>query len=295
VPSIMKKLLARPRVTDGAWGTQLQALGLGAGQPPEFWNAENPAAVEKVAAAYVQAGSEVILTNTFGANPFVLARSDAADRAVQLARRGAEISRSAAADAGVLVFGSIGPSGKIVMMGEVSRQELLEGFSQTAAALVAGGVDGIVLETFNELAEAEIALQAVKQAAEVPVVVCMTFASGPDKTATLMGEKPADLAALAQAGGADAVGANCGAGPDHYVKVARLLREATDLPIWIKPNAGLPRIDEHGRTVFPMGPEAFAAYVPQLLEAGVNFVGGCCGTTSEHVRAIRSAVDTHLG
>jgi len=286
----LKTYVEKVRVLDGAWGTEFQKLALPAGAAPELWNSENPEAVATVARGYVEAGSDVILTNTFGANRIVLASAKPANPAAQLAEKGAAISRRVAGE-GVKVFGSIGPTGKIVMMGEADEEEIAGAFEEAAAALQRGGVDAIVLETFNELAEIEIALRAVKRACDLPVVACMTFASGPEKTATMMGNTPADLAALAEAAAADAVGANCGVGPENYVRVAELLAEATDLPIWIKPNAGMPQVTPSGQTVFPMGPEEFASHVPKLIAAGANFVGGCCGTTPEHVRAIRAAVD----
>ena len=286
----LKRFAERVRVLDGAWGTQLQAAGLPAGSAPERWNAEHPKGVEAVARGYVAAGSDVILTNTFGANRFVLAAHGLKDRVAELSEAGAAISRRAAGGQ-AKVFGSIGPSGKIVMMEEVSREQLVAAFAEQAEALQWGGVDAIVLETFNELAEAEIALRAVRKACDLPVVVSMTFGSGPDRTATMMGNKPSDLAAMAERFGAEAVGANCGVGPENYVKVARLLRQATDLPIWIKPNAGMPIAGPRGETTFPMGPAEFAAFVPALIEAGANFIGGCCGTTGDHIRAVRKAVD----
>ena len=164
-------------------------------------------------------------------------------------------------------------------------------FAEAATAISHGDPDAIVLETFNELDELEIAMKAVKETTNLPIVACMTFSSGPDQTNTMMGNSPGDLARAAEELGADAIGANCGAGPDNYVKVARLLREATSLPIWIKANAGLPQVGADGTTVFPMGPEEFASYAPRLVEAGANFIGGCCGTTPEHIRAVRQAID----
>jgi 5-methyltetrahydrofolate--homocysteine methyltransferase len=159
-----------------------------------------------------------------------------------------------------------------------------------AQGLAAGGAEAIVLETFNELADAEIALRAVRGTCGLPVVVSMAFAYGPEKAATMMGDTPADLVRVAEANGADAVGANCGLGPERYVRVTELLRAATDLPIWIKPNAGLPEVRD-GKTVFPMGPEEFVSHVPRLIDAGANFIGGCCGTTPDFIRAIRAWVD----
>lgn len=277
------------RVTDGAWGTELQNRGLPAGSPPELWNVEAPPTVRAVAQSYVEAGSEVILTNTFGGNRLVLSSHGLDGRAAELSEAGAAISRLAAGN-DAKVFASMGPTGKIVMMGEVSAEAVTSAFAEQAAALARGGADAIVLETFNELAEIKLAMAAVRNACDLPVVASMTFASGPEGTNTMMGDSPADLAAAAEAAGVDAVGANCGTGPDNYVKVAALLRQATALPVWIKANAGLPRV-VGGRTTFPMGPDEFASFVGALAGSGANFIGGCCGTTPEHLRAIRAAVD----
>lgn len=286
----LKTFATTPRLSDGAWGTQLHKQGLGVGTLPELWNVDNPDAVEAVAAGYVRAGSDVILTNTFGANRFVLAGHDMSDRAAEFAQAGVAISRKAAGD-DAKVFASIGPTGKLVMMGDVPVEELAAAFAEAATAVARGGADAIVLETFNELDEIKIALGAIADACDLPVIASMTFASGPEGTSTMMGNSPADLAAAAVAGGAAAVGANCGSGPDNYVKVAALLREATDLPIWIKPNAGLPELAD-GETVFRMGADEFASFAPKLIAAGANFVGGCCGTTPEHISAVRQVIGT---
>jgi len=285
----LAQFASTPRVLDGAWGTELQRRGLAAGGCPELWNVENPGAVRAVARGYVDAGSDVILSNTFGANRFILASHNAGARAAELAEAGAAISRAVVGDS-VRVFASIGPSGKIMMMGDVPPEELHEAFAETAAAVARGGADGIALETFNELEEIALALAAVKSVCDLPVVCSMTYASGPDKTATMMGTSPADLVKVAVGGGAAAVGANCGVGPDNYVKVAGMYRQATDLPIWIKANAGLPVVVA-GETTFPMGPEEFATFAPRLVSAGARFIGGCCGTGPEHIRAVRAAVD----
>jgi len=277
------------RVLDGAWGTELQRRGLPVGSPPELWNVENPDPVRAVAAGYVQAGSDVILTNTFGANRLVLEPYGAADRIGELAEAGAAISREAAGD-DARVFASIGPSGKIVMMGDVPPDDIAASFAETARAVAQGGADAIVLETFNELEEVALAVQGVRSACDLPVVISMTFDSGPDQAATMMGVSPADLAAVAVEHGAAAVGANCGVGPETLVQIVGLLREATDLPIWGKANAGLPVVVD-GQTTFPMTPEAFAGFAGPLVEAGAQFIGGCCGTTPEHIRALRAVVN----
>jgi len=289
----LRSFAAGVRVTDGVYGTELQAGGpLEPGGCAELLNTENPAAVEAVARSYVEAGSDVIMTNTLMAHRFALAPYGAASRAAELAEAAARISRKAADGTDAKVFGSFGPSGKIVMMGEVSEGELAAAFAETAVALARGGAEAIVLETFNELAEAEIALKAVRAACDLPIVVSMAFAYGAERSATMMGSSPADLAAMAEANGAAAVGANCGVGPAGYLRVAKMLRAATGLPVWIKPNAGLPVVKD-GKTTFPMGPGEFASFVPQLIAAGANFIGGCCGTRPEHIRAIRKAVDAY--
>ncbi len=257
-------------------------------------NVESPQIVEAVAKSYVKAGSDIIMTNTLGAHRFMLSSYGMANRASELAEAGAAISRKAAEGTDVKVFGSFGPSGQIVMMGEVDRDELSAAFSETAQALVKGGADAIVLETFSDIEEAQIALEAVKTACNLPIVVSLVFAYGPEKTMTMMGNSPAQLAAMAEKFGADAVGANCGIGPESYVQVTKMLREATELPIWVKPNAGLPEI-RNGQTIFPMGPEKFALFAGRLIDAGANFIGGCCGCGPEHIRAIRKVVDKRNG
>ncbi|NLW85968.1 MAG: hypothetical protein GXY38_03760 [Planctomycetes bacterium] len=273
------------KVTDGAWGTEFQKLGLPAGCMPELWNWKNPEAVASVAQGYVRAGSEVIITNTFGANRIMLSSHGLAQQTAQLAEQGVQISKRAAGS-DVKVFASMGPTGKVVMMGDTPVEEIFAAFREAAEALAWGGADAIVLESFQELEELRIALRAVKDATDLPVIASMTFASGPDGTCTMMGDKPSDLAAAAVSMSASAVGANCGAGPDNYVKVAGMLKEACDLPIWIKPNAGLPIVVDR-KTVFPMAPAQFAAYAPALVQAGASFIGGCCGTTPEHIRQVK--------
>ena len=285
----LKTFCSKVRLADGAWGTELQKLGLPPGVPPEKWNADAPHHVLAVARSYVQAGSDLILTNTFGANRFALDSHGLKDRSAELAEAGTRISRQAAGKE-VPVFASLGPTGKIVMMEEVPREEIAAAYAESAEALAWGGADAIVLETFNELDEIALALEGAKEgAAGIPVIVSMTFVVRPTGVFTMMGNKPQDLARLAKRLGAAAVGTNCGAGPEDFVQVVRLLRAASDLPIWVKPNAGLPKVVK-GKTVFPMGPQEFAAFAPQLIAAGASIVGGCCGTTPEHIRAVRKQI-----
>lgn len=276
-----------PVITDGAWGTQLQARGLPIGACPDGWNLTHPEQVTAVAQAYVDAGSRIILTNTFGASRLSLARHGLGEQAAAINRAGAALS-VAAAHPRALVFGSIGPSGKMLVMGETTADELAAAFAEQATALAAGGADGIVVETMSDLDEALLALAAAK-ATGLPVVVSMTFSAGKAKDRTVMGVKPEQAAAALSAAGADAIGANCGLGIEDYVTVCARLHAATDLPIWIKPNAGLPVL-VNGVAQYDTGAAEFVRHVPALLQAGATFIGGCCGSTPDFIRALVALV-----
>ena len=273
-----------PVITDGAWGTQLQARGLPVGACPELWNTENPGAVEAVARAYVEAGSDIILTNTFGANRFVLDRHGAANRVAELARLGAEISRRAAGDQ-ARVFASIGPSGRMLITEEVTPEELAEGFAETAHALKAGGADGLVVETMSDIDEARIAVTAAL-ATGLPVVLSMVYDGGGDGPHTMMGNTPRDVVEALKGLDLFAIGANCGRGAEEFHGVCAALKDATDLPLWIKPNAGMPRMAD-GKAVYDTGPEQFLPEAVKLVKEGAVFIGGCCGTSPDFIRALR--------
>ncbi len=272
-----------PVVTDGAWGTELQARGLQSGDIPDLWNLTHPDLVGAVARAYVEAGSRVILTNTFGANRLRLGAHGAAADVVEINRRGVEISKAAAGDR-ARVFASIGPSGKMLLSGETTIEELARAFTEQAQALAAGGADALVIETMSDLDEAKAALAAAR-ATRLPVVACVVFDAGRDKDRTMMGATPEVVAGELTAAGADVIGANCGVGIERYVPVCRRLKAATDRPIWIKANAGLPVMDG-GRPMYRVTPDDFARQVPALLAAGASFVGGCCGTNPAFIRAV---------
>ncbi len=286
---LIEELLAQgPAViTDGAWGTQLQARGLGLGEFPDAWNLTHAERVAEVARAYVEAGSQVILTNTFGANRIRLGDHAAAGDVSELNRRGVEISRNAAAGR-ARVFASIGPTGKLLMSGEVTEEQVRAAFAEQAQALAQGGADALVVETMSDLDEALLAVAAARQTG-LPVVACMVFDSGKDKDRTMMGTTPEEAARRLTQAGADVIGANCGQGIAGFVGIGRRLRCATDRPIWLKPNAGLPVMVE-GRAQYTATPEEFAGRIPELLELGARFVGGCCGTRPEFIAAIRRCV-----
>lgn len=275
-----------PVVTDGAWGTELQAMGLAAGTSPEAWNLTCPERVQEIAAAYVAAGSRIILSNTFGGNRYIQQKYNLADRIAEINRQGVAISRRAAQGTGTLVFGSIGPSGRKPAGTEKNAADLQAAFIEQARALAEAGADGLVIETMTGLEEALIAIAAARKTG-LPVVVCMTFVAG----------GRADLAVTAkvaarefEAAGVDVVGANCGQGVEDCIRICQQMRTATGLPIWLKPNAGLPRFVD-GKPIYPIGPADFAAYLPQLIGAGADFIGGCCGAGPAHIRAVQEAVD----
>ncbi len=271
-------------VADGAWGTQLDGFGCEPGFCRERWNVEQPDYVLQVANRYVEAGSQVILTNTFTGNRIILERHGLADRAVELSLAGAKISRQAAGE-DVKVFGSLGPSGKIVMMEEVEPEELQDAFAEQATALAEGGADALLCESMTELAEALIAVRAAKDSTDMPVVASMVFDSGADRCFTAMGDSAQNCAVALADAGADIVGMNCGVGIGEVINPLLKLREATSLPVWVKPNAGLPQL-VGGKVVYRESPAEFAARVPDLLAIGIDYIGGCCGTTPEHIREI---------
>jgi len=275
-------------ITDGAWGTEFQKRGLAIGEPADVWNLTRPADVEAVARSYVEAGSRVILTNTFRSNPVALSAHAQGDWAVAINRRGAELSRRAAS-ADVRVFASMGPTGKVLATGEIDEQTVTDAFKVQAEALAAGGADVLLFETFSDVEEARLAVRAAKPTG-LPIIVSFAFDSGKNKDRTMMGANPETAARAMAEEGADAVGANCGAGPELFPGVCRRLKDASGLPVWIKPNAGMPSL-EAGQAVYTMTADAFASYLPALYEAGASFLGGCCGTSPEFVRAlVRAAV-----
>jgi 5-methyltetrahydrofolate--homocysteine methyltransferase len=282
--ALIQQLVAQgPILTDGAWGTELQARGLEAGECPDAWNLAHPERVEAVARAYVEAGSQIILTNTFRANRLALERHGLAQRLEEINRLGVEISRRAAAGR-ARVFASLGPSGKLLMMGEVSEEDLHAAYAEQAKNLAEAGADALIFETMSDLAEVKIGVQAAR-ATGLPVIVSMAFDSGKNHDRTMMGTTPEQTATELTAAGAEVIGANCGQGIETYAPLAKRLHDSTTLPIWIKPNAGLPEIIED-KTWYKTTPKEFARQAPALLAAGASFLGGCCGTTPEFIRAL---------
>jgi methionine synthase I (cobalamin-dependent) len=278
----------RPVLTDGAWGTELQALGLPAGELGDFWNLSHPERVEEVARAYVEAGSRVILTNTFRANRIAVAQHPDRGRIKEVNRAGVEISRRAAGSR-ARVFASIGPSGKLLITGEVDEAQLRDVFDEQATALAEGGAEALVVETMADLAEARIAVEA-SRATGLPVIACMAFDSGKNRDRTMMGVRPREAAIELTRAGADAIGANCGIGVEESVPICEALASGTDRPIWIKPNAGTPELVD-GAVVYRTNPDVFSSFLPGLVAAGASFIGGCCGTNPKFVAAMKARLE----
>ena len=277
-------------ISDGAWGTLLQARGLELGVCPELWNSTHREDVLAIAKSYIDAGSDIILTNSFGGSPFKLAHYDLKDKTSELNEAAAAISREAAGD-DHYVLGSIGPTGVLLMMGEVSEEELAEGFALQAKALEKGGVDVICIETMSAVDEACCAIKAVKGVSDLPIVCTFTF----EKTAagdykTMMGVSPAEMVEAVKGAGAQVIGTNCGNGIDGMVDIVKEIRAVEpDMPVLVHANAGKPVI-ENTVTTFPETPEIMAAKAGELIGAGANIIGGCCGTTPEHIKAMVAAV-----
>jgi 5-methyltetrahydrofolate--homocysteine methyltransferase len=279
-------------LADGAMGTMLQARGLEAGGCPESFNLERPEALEEIAGLYRGAGSDLVLTNTFGGSPLKLAAYGLDARCEEIQREGIRAAR-AGGGAGALVALSCGPCGHLLQpYGEADPGEVADGFRRQVAAADAEGVDAVFVETMTDLREALLALGAAKEVAPgLPVSVTMTFDETPRGFFTIMGngiEQAAD--ALVEAG-ADLVGSNCGNGIAGMARIAAELGGRSTLPLVIQSNAGLPET-RGAEIVYPESPELMAERIPALLESGVRVLGGCCGTTPEHIARFRRALDS---
>ena len=274
-------------LADGATGTNYQNMGIEPGVAPEEWVVDQPAQVQELHRRFVEAGSGLILTCSFGASSLRLADEALHGRAVEVNRRAAELAREVAPE-GVLVAGSIGPTGHLAdPLGPLTRDLAVATFGEQARALADGGVDLLVLETFFSLDEGLWAVEGIKGSTDLPLVVSYSFDQG---TRTMMGLRPTEVVEAFVPLGVAAIGANCGKSlADTDAIVDELLAAADGVPLWVKPNAGVPRV-EGEQVVYDAGPDDLARHLAAYATRGVRVVGGCCGTTPEHVAAIAAAL-----
>jgi methionine synthase I (cobalamin-dependent) len=276
----------RPLPLDGAMGTELFRAGLRPGECHELWNVTRPEAVRAIHEAYARAGASCLLTNTFQANPAALGRHGLAGRLAELQGAGVALAR-AAGGPGSFVLGDVGPL--VVASGEDADPALVR---QTVAGLL--GADALLLETWSS--PQALAAAAAAAGCGLPVLLSLTYRRGDRGLETFSGHAPGWFAERARAAGVAALGVNCGrdVGPDELLEVVRRYRERTDLPLLVRPNAGTPA-EEGGSWVYPRSPAALAERLPELLAAGATLVGGCCGTTPEHVAAFAAVLDAWPG
>ena len=282
-------------VGDGAWGTALMARGLESGKSPESMNLEAPEILGDIASLYLDAGAQIITTNTFGASSLKLTHYGLADRAGDINRSAVEAIRSAIGD-GAYISGSVGPTGRMLKpVGDADPDEISESYLGQIEALIEAGADVICVETMMDLSEAQLAIRAARSlSTEIPIIATMTFNATPRGFFTIMGNSIEQAAAGLEDAGADLIGTNCGNGIEKMVEIAREFDRTTNLPIVVQSNAGLP--EAHAETVvYPETPEFMAVHAGQLTDIGVAVIGGCCGTGPDHIRAFRDVVDDHPG
>jgi 5-methyltetrahydrofolate--homocysteine methyltransferase len=270
-------------LADGAWGTMLFEKGLKAGDCPELWNITNKEKVIEIARQYISAGSDMIETNSFGGSYLKLRHYNLESKTEEINIQAARISREAAGTEKI-VLGSIGPSGKILMMGDVTEQEMYDSFRIQAKALLEGGIDAFIIETMTAIDEALLAVRACKETSSAPVICTFTFS----KTIhhyyrTMMGVSPEEMCIQIINAGADVIGTNCGNGFGGMIEIAAELRRVNkDIPLMIQANAGLPEL-LNNNIIYPEKPDEMASKLPELINLGVNIIGGCCGTTPAHI------------
>ena len=295
-PSLLEALKTRVLLGDGAMGTQLQNAGLESGHCGEAWNVDHPDRVLKIQRGYVDAGSDILLTNTFGASRIMLNRHGEADRTVAINQASVAIAREALGGRGY-VLGDIGPFGGLLEpYGEIPRADVERAFREQAKALVDGGADGIIIETQTAFEELELAIAAAREAGAVVVIGSIAFdkMADEDDVRTMMGISPEQAAEFMVAHGCEIAGLNCGTGVDMRMaaNIVRRYRATSGLPVMAQPNNGAPVL-ENMKVLYKETPEEMGAGLAGLLAAGPSIVGGCCGSTPAHLRRFREILDAH--
>lgn len=296
--SLLDILMERPLLCDGAMGTQLMLAGLEQGNCGEAWNIEHPEKVLAIQRRYVEAGSDCLITNTFGGSRIMLNRHSSADKVVEINQAGVRIARKAFGDKRGFVIGDIGPFGGLIEpYGEFSEAQVREAFTEQAKALVDAGADAIIIETQTSLEELGIGIAAAKEAGAPCVIGSMAYDVTLDGETfrTMMGIDPERAAEFMDEHGADIVALNCGTRMDmvRARQAVERYKSATGLPVMAQPNAGQPKL-VNMKVVYDETPTEMVKGVIPLLEAGANIIGGCCGSTPDHIRAFRGAMDEYL-
>lgn len=294
--SLLNDLLAERStlLVDGAMGTELFARGLTAGDPPEMWNIERPSDIEDVHRGYIKAGSDIVLTNSFGGTSFRLKLHNLQDRVVELNAAAAQVARAAAdsSDRTVMVAGSMGPSGELLEpMGDMTPETCAAAFADQATGLAEGGVDLLWIETMSSLDEVAAAIRGAQSACDLPIATTMSFDTA---GRTMMGVTGTEAAERLRSLGVAAVGANCGNNiAETEAAVAQIRGGAGDLAVIAKANAGIPEF-KGDKLTYTGTPEVMGAHVQRMMDLGISIIGGCCGTATQHVAYMRGVIDGEI-
>lgn len=289
---IKEQLNKRPLLLDGAMGTMLQSYGLRSGECPEEWNISHPQVVQKIHQEYIKAGADVILTNTFGANRIKLSSFNKQNDVIEINKLAVKIAKEVIKsvrepERKVLLAASVGPTGKILEpYGDLKVSEVYKNYKEQAVILEKAGVDLIILETFYDLEEIKAALKAVKENTDLMVIASMTF---DNNLKTIYGIDPERAVMVLENEGADGVGANCGTGPEVLYKVLKIMKKVSKTYLMVEPNAGMPELVK-GKVVYPASPKIMTEYTEKFVKLGINLIGGCCGTTPLHIKAMSNKI-----
>ena len=279
-------------VLDGATGTNLQKRGLPIGTAPEIWLFDNPAGISQLYADFVQAGSDIILTCTFGGNRTRLAHANLVEKIVEVNQTAVQLAKEVTRGKNVLIAGSLGPTGEMMQpFGPMSEEQVFDIYAEQTKILLESDVDLLVIETQFDLNEAQAAVRAVRSIdTDIALVCSFSYDRG---VRTMMGVKPFQMAEVFNEMAVDALGINCGKSLEDNLSVLKTLKENTSKPIWFKPNAGMPTSNPDGNTSYDVTPEMMGDHVPTWIESGARLIGGCCGTSPEHLAAIARNAKTN--
>ena len=282
---------AKVLVSDGAIGSLLFEKGLNPGDCPERFNLEKPEILTEIAQAYFQAGADMIQTNTFGASPLKLSDYNLDDKTEEINQKAVEIIKQVV-DSKALVSGSVGPTGKMLLpYGEIEPTVMKDSYKRQVGVLIESGVDLLCIETMTDLNEIVIAIQSARELSQdIPIITTMTFDVIPQGCVTIMGNRVPEVCAKLEQAGTNVIGSNCGNGTKNMITIAKEFIANTQLPVIIQSNAGIPIVIDD-QVVYQETPEEFADFTAILLELGISIIGGCCGTTPDHIKAIKQTVD----